>query len=122
MKKIDDKKIKGISIELDKSTKLNELDDTILDFKKKTDDKHDIDVSVDIQNATLHMKRIKKPYITLAAKDGEIVKKSEEIDIKVKDDQQLANNFSNYHSGVINNYAHLLLLSKKEKSAARRAQ
>ena len=86
MKKIDDKKIKGISIELDKSTKLNELDDTILDFKKKTDDKHDIDVSVDIQNATLHMKRVKKPYITLAAKDGKIVKKSEEIDIKVKDD------------------------------------
>ena len=86
MKKIDDKKIKGISIELDKSTKLNELDDTILDFKKKTDDKHDIDVSVDIQNATLHMKRVKKPYITLATKDGEIVKKSEEIDIKVKDE------------------------------------
>ena len=86
MKKIDDKKIKGISIEFDKSTKLNELDDTILDFKKKTDDKHDIDVSVDIQNATLHMKRIKKPYITLATKDGEIVKKNEEIDIKVKDD------------------------------------
>ena len=87
MKKIDDKKIKGINIELDKSTKLNELDDTILDFKKRTDDKHDIDVSVDIQNATLHMKRVKKPYITLAAKDGEIVKKSEEIDIKVKDDK-----------------------------------
>ena len=35
MKKIDDKKIKGISIELDRSTKLNELDDTINDFKKK---------------------------------------------------------------------------------------
>ena len=87
MKKIDDKKIKGISIELDKSTKLNELDDTILDFKKRTDDKHDINVSVDIQNATLHMKRVKKPFITLAAKDGEIVKKNEEIDIKVKDDQ-----------------------------------
>tara|TARA_B100000902_G_scaffold100722_1_gene103077 strand:- start:40 stop:300 length:261 start_codon:yes stop_codon:yes gene_type:complete len=86
MKKIDDKKIKGISIELDKSTKLNELDDTILDFKKKTDNKHDIDVSVDIQNATLHMKRVKKPYITLATKDGQIVKKSEEIEIKVKDD------------------------------------
>ena len=57
-----------------------------MDFKKKTDDKHDIDVSVDIQNATLHMKRVKKPFITLVAKDGEIVKKSEEIDIKVKDD------------------------------------
>ena len=84
MKKIDDKKIKGISIELDKSTKLNELDDTILDFQKNTDDKHEIDVSVDIQNATLHMKRVKKPYITLATKDGEIVKKSEEIHIKIK--------------------------------------
>ena len=86
MKKIDDKKIKGIIIELDKSTKLNELDDTILDFKKRTDDKHDIDVSVDIQNATLHMKRVKRPYITLATKDGEIVKKRQEIDIKVKDE------------------------------------
>ena len=84
MKKLDDKKIKGISIELDKSTKLNELDDTILDFKKRTDDKHDIDVSVDIQNATLHMKRVKKPYITLATKDGEVVKKNNEIDIKIK--------------------------------------
>ena len=84
MKKIDDKKIKGISIELDRSTKLNELDDTILDFKKRTDDKHDLDVSVDIQNATLHMKRVKKPYITLATKDGEVVKKNNEIDIKIK--------------------------------------
>ena len=87
MKKIDDKKIKGISIELDHSIKLNELDDTIKEFKEKTDDKYDIDVSVDIQNATLHMKRVKKTYITLATKDGEIVKKSEEIDIKVKDEQ-----------------------------------
>ena len=86
MKKIDDKKIKGISIELDKSTKLNELDDTILDFKKKTDDKHELDVRIDIINSTLHMKRVKKPYITLATKDGEIVKKSEEIDLKIKDD------------------------------------
>ena len=70
MKKIDDKKIKGISIELDRSTKLNELDDTILDFKEKTDDKHEIDVSVDIQNTTLHMKRIKKPHLKLATKNG----------------------------------------------------
>ena len=84
MKKIDDKKIKGISIELDRSTKLNELDDTINDFKKKTDNKHEIDVRIDIMNSTLHMKRVKRPYITLAAKDGEIVKKSEEIDIKIK--------------------------------------
>ena len=86
MRKIDDKKIKGISIELDRSTKLNELDDTINEFREKTDDKHEIDVSVDIQNAILHMKRVKKPYITLATKDGETVKKSEEIDLKIKDD------------------------------------
>ena len=84
MKKIDDKKIKGISIELDKSTKLNELDDTILDFKKKTDNKHDIDVSVDIQNATLHMKRVKKSYISLATVNGKTVRKIKEIDVKYK--------------------------------------
>ena len=84
MKKIDDKKIKGISIELDRSTKLNELDDTINEFKEKTDDKHELDVRIDIMNSTLHMKRVKKPYITLAAKDGEIVKKSEELEINVK--------------------------------------
>ena len=70
MTKIDDKKIKGISIELDKSTKLNELDDTILDFQKNTDDKHEIDISVDILNTTLHMKRIKKPHLKLATKNG----------------------------------------------------
>ncbi len=86
MKKIDDKKIKGISIELDRSTKLNELDDTINEFKKKTDEKHDIDVRIDVLNSTLQMKRIKKPHLKLATKDGEIVKKSEEIEIKVKDD------------------------------------
>ena len=86
MKKIDDKKIKGISIELDHSIKLNELDDTIKEFKEKTDDKHELDVHIDILNSTLHMKRVKKPYITLATKDGEFVKKSEEINIKVKND------------------------------------
>ena len=83
MKKID-KKIKGLSIELDKSTKLNELDEVILDFEKNTDDKHEVDVSVDIQNATLHMKRIKKPYISLATVDGKVVKKIKDIEIKVK--------------------------------------
>ena len=86
MKKIDDKKIKGISIELDRSTKLNELDDTINEFREKTDNKHEIDVRIDIMNSTLHMKRLKKPHLKLATKDGEIVKTSEEIDIKVKDD------------------------------------
>ena len=83
MKKID-KKIKGLSIELDKSTKLNELDEVILDFEKNTDEKHEVDVSVDIQNATLHMKRIKKPYISLATVDGKTIKKNKEIDVKIK--------------------------------------
>ena len=83
MKKIKDK-IKGISIELDKSTKLNELDDVIFNFEKDTDEKHEVDVSVDILNATLHMKRVKKPYISLATVDGKNVKKKKEIDIKVK--------------------------------------
>ena len=83
MKKID-KKIKGLSIELDKSTKLNELDEVILDFEKNTDEKHEVDVSVDIQNATLHMKRIKKPHISLATVDGKVVKKDKDIEIKIK--------------------------------------
>ena len=87
MKKLDDKIIKGISIELDKSTKLNELDDTILDFQKNTDDKHEIDVRVDIQNTTLHMKRIKKPHLKLATKDGKQVNKLDKILIKHIDDK-----------------------------------
>ena len=83
MKKID-KKIKGLSIELDKCTKLNELDEVILDFEKNTDEKHEIDVSVDIQSATLHMKRIKKPYISLATVNGKKIKKIKDIEAKVK--------------------------------------
>ena len=83
MKEIKDK-IKGISIELDKSTRLNELDNVIVDFEKDTDDKHEVDVSVDILNATLHMKRVKKPHISLATVDGKNVKKNKDIEIKVK--------------------------------------
>ena len=83
MREIKDK-IKGISIELDKSTKLNELDNVIVDFEKDTDDKHEVDVSVDILNATLHMKRVKRPHISLATVDGKNVKKNKDIEIKVK--------------------------------------
>ena len=89
MKKIDDKKIKGISIELDRSTKLNELDDTINEFKEKTDDKHELDVRIDIMNSTLHMKRVKKPYITLATKDGKKINQSDEILAKHIDDKEI---------------------------------
>lgn len=84
MKKIEDK-IKGLSIELDKNTRLNELDEVILDFEKNTDEKHEVNVSVDIQNATLHMKRVKKPYLSLATVDGKNVKKNKEIKVKVKE-------------------------------------
>ena len=87
MKKIDDKKIKGISIELDRSTKLNELDDTINDFKKNTDDKHEIDVRIDIMNSTLHMKRLKKPHLKLATKDGKKINQNDEILVKHIDDK-----------------------------------
>tara|TARA_B100001057_G_scaffold360431_1_gene362790 strand:- start:54 stop:281 length:228 start_codon:yes stop_codon:yes gene_type:complete len=74
MKKIDDKKIKGISIELDRSTKLNELDDTINEFKEKTDNKHESDIRIDIMSFTLHMKRLKKAQLKLVAKDGKKIK------------------------------------------------
>ena len=87
MKKIDDKKIKGISIELDRSTKLNELDDTINEFRKKTDNKHEIDVRIDIMNSTLHMKRLKKPHLKLVAKDGSKIEKKDEILVKHIDDK-----------------------------------
>ena len=83
MKDID-KKIKGISVELDKNTRLDELDGVIEDFEKTADDKHDVDVSIDILNSTLHMKKVRKPYISLATKDGKAVNKKDEIDIKVK--------------------------------------
>ena len=83
MKDID-KKVKGINIELDKNTRLEELDGVIEDFEKTTDDKHEIDVSIDILNSTLNMKKVRKPYISLATKDGKVVNKKDLIDIKVK--------------------------------------
>jgi|TARA_B100001094_G_C17622556_1_gene526616 hypothetical protein len=89
MKKIDDKKIKGISIELDRSTKLNELDDTINEFREKTDNKHEIDVRIDIMNSTLHMKRLKKPHLKLVSKDGKKINQSDEILVKHIDDKEI---------------------------------
>ena len=75
MKKIKDK-IKGLNLEVDKSTKLYELNGVIDEFKKDTDDKHDVNVSLsfDISHSTLHLKRIRKPYLTLATKDGRKLK------------------------------------------------
>ena len=88
MKKIDDKKIKGISIELDRSTKLNELDDTINEFREKTDYNHEIDVRIDIMNSTLHMKRLKKPHLKLATKDGKKIEQKDQILVKHIDDKE----------------------------------
>jgi len=83
MKDID-KKVKAISIELDKNTRLDELDGVIEDFKKTTDDKHEVNVSIDILNSTLNMKKVRKPYISLVTRDGKVVNKKDKIDIKVK--------------------------------------
>ena len=76
-KKLNDK-IKGISIGLDKSTQLKELNGVIDEFKKETDDKHEVKVSLTFETSqsTLHLNRIRKPYLTLATKDGKDVKKN----------------------------------------------
>ena len=81
--------IKIQEIEKDKekiAEKLNELDDTINDFKKNTDDKHEIDVRIDIMNSTLHMKRLKKPHLKLATKDGKQLDKKDEISLALSQD------------------------------------
>ena len=69
MKKINDK-IKGLSIELDKSTKLKELNGVIDKFKKDTNDKYDVNISLsfDISHTNLHLKRVRKPYLKLVKK------------------------------------------------------
>ena len=40
-------------------------------------------------NSTLHMKRVKKPYITLATKDGKKINQSDEILVKHIDDKEI---------------------------------
>ena len=79
-----DKKIKSISIELDKNTRLDELDGVIEDFEKTTDDKHEVNVSIDILNSTLNMKKVRKPYISLVTIDGKAVNKKDEKGFKLK--------------------------------------
>ena len=79
-KKLNDK-IKTISIGLVKSTKLKELNGVIDRFKKDTDDKHEVKVSLTFETSqsTLHLKRIRKPYLTLVAKDGKEIKKKKKV-------------------------------------------
>ena len=75
-KKIDNK-IKCVNIELDKNTKLYYLNGVIDKFKNTTDKKFEIKISLsfDTSYTTLHLKRIRKPFLTLVTKDGKKVKK-----------------------------------------------
>ena len=85
MKKINNK-IKGVSIELDKNTQLKDLNETIQEFTKETDNKYEVKVSLTFEtsHSTLHLKRIRKPYLTLATKNGKKVKKVKKKIVKIK--------------------------------------
>jgi len=69
MKKINNK-IKGLNIELEKSTKLYELNGVIDKFKEDTNENHDVNISLsfDTSHSTLHLKRVRKPYLKLVKK------------------------------------------------------
>ena len=79
-KKLNDK-IKGVSIELDKNTQLKDLNETIDEFTKETDNKYEVKVSLTFETtqSTLHLKRIRKPFLTLATKDGKEIKKKKKV-------------------------------------------
>tara|TARA_B100000768_G_scaffold122840_1_gene113638 strand:- start:338 stop:541 length:204 start_codon:yes stop_codon:yes gene_type:complete len=61
-------KIKSLSIELEKSTKLNELNSVIKKFKKDTDIRYEVVVSLDIVSGSLILTRTRKPYLKLVKK------------------------------------------------------
>ena len=84
-KKLNDK-IKGVSIELDKNTQLKDLNETIDEFTKETDNKYEVKVSLTFEttHSTLHLKRIRKPFLTLATKDGKEVKIDKKKTVKSK--------------------------------------
>jgi len=75
-KKINNK-IKGINIELDKNTKLYELNGVIDKFKRATDKKLEVKISLsfDTSHTTLHLKRIRKPYVSLITNNGKLLDK-----------------------------------------------
>ena len=66
MKKINHK-IKSLSIELDKSIQLKDLNNVIKKFKKNTDDKYKVKISITLsfESGTLILSRIRKPYLKL---------------------------------------------------------
>ena len=66
MKKINHK-IKSLSIELDKSIQLKDLNNVIKKFEKDTDDKYEVKISItfSFESGTLNLSRIRKPYLKL---------------------------------------------------------
>ena len=61
------RKIKSLSIELDKNTKLKELNGIIKNFKENTDSRFKVSVHVTftLKSGTLILKRKRKPYLKL---------------------------------------------------------
>ena len=66
MEKINHK-IKSLSIEMDKSIQLKDLNNVIKKFKKDTDDKYEVKISItfSFESGTLNLSRIRKPYLKL---------------------------------------------------------
>ena len=66
-KKNINKKIKSLSIELDKKTQLKELNGIIKNFKENTDKKYEvkINLSFSLDSGIVTLSREKKPYLKL---------------------------------------------------------
>ena len=70
MKKKINHKIKSLSIELDKNTKLKELNGIIKNFKETTNDKYEVNIHITftLESGILIMSRKRKPYLKLIKK------------------------------------------------------
>ena len=66
-KKNINKKIKSLSIELDKKTQLKELNGIIKNFKENTDKKYEvkINLSFSLDSGIVTLSRERKPYLKL---------------------------------------------------------
>ena len=66
-KKNINKKIKSLSIELDKKTQLKELNGIIKNFKENTDKKYEvkINLSFSLDSGIVILSRQRKPYLKL---------------------------------------------------------
>lgn len=66
-KKNINKKIKSLSIELDKKTQLKELNGIIKNFKENTDKKYEvkINLSFSLDSGIVTVSRERKPYLKL---------------------------------------------------------